>query len=143
MRSFSNAIGIIGGAGPMASASLYSTILEFCQKAYRSSDYNEFPEIILISYPFTRGDADKIRSDLSSCFHKLKAAGASVFCIASHSFHGFLPHLPLSGFINLVEEGLNEANRQHLSKTLILADKQIQFGIFHDAGYRGLYGGLD
>ena len=121
MASFSKAIGIIGGAGPIASAFLYTSILEICQKQYDANDYNEFPEIVLISYPFTRGDEEKIRKEIFLCLSKLKAAGASLFCIASNSFHGYLPDLPKSGFVNLVEESLEEATRQHVSKALILA----------------------
>ncbi|HEY5234655.1 MAG TPA: hypothetical protein VIJ14_00635, partial [Rhabdochlamydiaceae bacterium] len=71
----------------MASAFLYNTIIEICQKEYGANDYNGFPEIILESYPFTRGDTEKIRHDISLCFTKLKNAGADLFSIASNSFH--------------------------------------------------------
>src|SRR3990167_9648620 len=111
MASFSRTIGIVGGAGPVASAFLYTSILEICQKQYNANDYNEFPEIILVSYPFTRGDEGKIRKEISLCLSKLKSAGASLFCIASNSFHGFLPALPKAGFVNLVTESLKEAAR--------------------------------
>ena len=121
MASFSKTIGIVGGAGPMASAFLYTSILEICQKQYNANDYNEFPEIVLLSYPFTRGNEEKIRKEISLCLSKLKNAGASLFCIASNSLHGFLPDLPKFGFVNLVAEGLKEATRQHVSKALILA----------------------
>ncbi len=121
MASFSKTIGIVGGAGPIASAFLYTSILEICQKQYNANDYNEFPEIILVSYPFTRGNEEKIREEVSLCLSKLKTAGASLFCIASNSFHGFLPELPKAGFVNLVAEGLKESARQHISKALILA----------------------
>lgn len=121
MASFSRTIGIVGGAGPMASAFLYTSILEICQKEYGSNDYNEFPEIALVSYPFTRGNEEKIREEISLCLSRLKTAGASLFCIANNSFHGFLPELPKSGFVHLVAEGLKEAGRQHISRALILA----------------------
>jgi len=121
MTSFLRTIGIVGGAGPMASAFLYTSILEICQKQYNANDYNEFPEIVLVSYPFTRGNEGKIQEEISLCLSKLKTAGASLFCIASNSFHGFLPELPKTGFVNLVTESLKEATHQHISKALILA----------------------
>jgi len=121
MASFSKTIGIVGGAGPMASAFLYTSILEVCQKEYGSNDYKEFPEITLVSYPFTRGDEEKIREEISHCLLRLKTAGASLFCIANNSFHGFLPELPKTGFVHLIAEGLKEARRQHISRALILA----------------------
>ncbi len=121
MASFSRTIGIVGGAGPMASAFLYTSILEICQKQYNANDYNEFPEIVLVSYPFTRGNEEKIRNEISLCLSKLKNAGASLFSIASNSLHGFLPDLPKADFVNLMAEGLKEATHQHVSKALILA----------------------
>lgn len=105
----------------MASAFLYTSILEVCQKEYHANDYNEFPEIILVSYPFTRGDREKIQAEITLCLSKLQAAGASLLCIASHSFHGFLPELPKTGFVHLVNVSLKEAARRHISKALILA----------------------
>ena len=120
-QQFSKAIGIIGGAGPMASAFLYSTLITLCQNQYGSSDYNEFPEVILASYPFTREDPKKIRTDLSLCLTKLERAGVDLFCIASHSFHAYLPDTSSITFINLISESLQEASRCHVSKALILA----------------------
>jgi aspartate racemase len=121
MAAFAKTIGIVGGAGPMASALLYTSILEICQTQYGAHDYNEFPEIILVSYPFTRGHESKIREDISLCLSKLTNAGASLFCIACNSFHGFLPQLPKAGFVNLVTTGLQEAARQRITKALVLA----------------------
>jgi aspartate racemase len=118
MPTFSKVIGIVGGAGPMASNFLYKTILEICQKRYGANDYKDFPEIILVSYPFSRA---KVQQEISLCFSKLKAAGADIFCIASNSFHGFLPDTSSLMFVNLVKEGLQEACTQNISKALILA----------------------
>ena len=119
--SFSKVIGIVGGAGPMASACLYSTIIELCQKQYDSHDYNEFPEIILESYPFVRGDGKKIQEDILLCFEKLKSAGAELFCIASNSFHAYLPDVSSLTFVNLVSESLQEATT--ISKALVLGSQ--------------------
>jgi aspartate racemase len=119
--TFSKPIGIVGGAGPMASSFLYRTIIEICQTKYKADDYKDFPEIILVSYPFSRTDRAKVQQEISLCFSKLKAAGAALFCIASNSFHGFLPDISGLMFVNLVEEGLKEANTQNISKALILA----------------------
>ncbi|MCX6991439.1 MAG: aspartate/glutamate racemase family protein [Chlamydiae bacterium] len=116
---FSKTIGIIGGAGPMASAFLYSSIVSLCQKLYSANDYNEFPEITLISYPFTRGKKDVIQQELLNCFSRL--TNADYVCIASHSFHGFLPEGPLPhGFISLVDEGLKASRHLGITRALIL-----------------------
>ena len=121
-KRFSKTIGIIGGAGPMASAFLLSSIVSICQKVYNANDYNEFPEIVLISYPFTRGKKEAIQQELAACFSRLTKVGVHYVCIASHSFHGFLPEGPVPhGFINLVDEGLAEALRLRITRALILA----------------------
>lgn len=124
----------------MASAFLYNTIIEVCQKQYGSNDYNEFPEIILESYPFTRGDHEKIRQDISLCFAKLKSAGAELFSIASNSFHGFLPDTSLMAFVNLVLEVLEEASRFNISKALILAAQTtIDLQLYEQLGLQCVY----
>ena len=43
-------LGIIGGAGPLASALLYETLI---QESYALG--RQVPEIVLINYPFSRG----------------------------------------------------------------------------------------
>ncbi len=104
----------------MASSFLYNAIIEICQKQYGANDYDDFPEIILESYPFVRGDQERIRQDISLCFSKLKNAGAELFCVASNSFHGFLPEISQIRFVNLILESLEEASRCKVSKALIL-----------------------
>lgn len=118
---FTKTIGIVGGAGPMASAFLYSSILRTCQRLYKSNDYHEFPEIVLISHPFQREFKQKIPLELSMCFGRIEQCGAKVICIASHSFHGLLPKILPSGFVNLVDVGLAEASRMTIKKALILS----------------------
>jgi len=139
-KRFSRSIGIVGGAGPVASAFLYNTIIEICQREYGANDYNEFPEIIIESYPFTRGDSEKIRHDISLCLRKLKSAGAELFSIASNSLHGFLPDVSSFDFVNLVQESLQEASRLGISKPLILAAKStIDLKLYEQTGLQCVY----
>jgi aspartate/glutamate racemase len=96
-------IGVIGGAGPMASVFLCQKIFSLCQKNYNSCDYSDFPEVVLISYPFKRGDAYLIQKDLQDLEKRLLIEVVDVFCIASHSFHGyFKPHTALK-FLSLAD----------------------------------------
>jgi aspartate/glutamate racemase len=140
LRPFSKSIGIIGGAGPAASAFLYSCLLRFCQQEYHSNDYAELPEIILVSYPFIRGDDKKMRAQIRTCFSKLKKAGASLLCLASHSLHAFLPLRPPAGFVNLVKESLKEAKRLKISKALILcSETTISLRLYERQGIDCLY----
>lgn len=140
VNGFSKTIGIIGGAGPMASAYLYRTILDICQREYGSNDYHEFPQIILISYPFIRGNPEKIRSDLALCVEKLKNAKASLVGLASNSFHGYLPDLIGIEFVHLVNESVKKAKSIGLSKTLVLsAQKTIDLKLYEKDGLDCVY----
>lgn len=132
---FTKTIGIIGGAGPMASCYLYKRILEICQSKYGANDYHEFPEIVLISYPFTRGDPKKIQADLALCFGKLKEANATVIGIASNSFHGYLPDISDVEFVHLVNDSISEAKSMGIAKVLVLsAQKTIELKLYEKDG---------
>ncbi len=136
---FTKAIGIIGGAGAAASAYLYSTILEVCQKKFGAADYGDFPEIVLVSFPFTRGNKRKIQEEISLCVEKLKKAGASFCCVASHSFHGFLPEIKMP-FVNLVEEALDAARRAKITKALVFAAQTtIDLKIYEKGSFECVY----
>lgn len=141
INCFSKIIGIIGGAGPMASSFLYRTILDICQKEYGANDYHEFPQIILISYPFTRGNPDKIRADLALCLAKLKNAGASIVGLACNSFHGYLPQdLNNVEFVHIVNQSVSKAKRLGISRALVLsAQKTIDLKLFEQEGLKCNY----
>jgi aspartate racemase len=128
---FSKTIGIIGGAGPMASSYLYRKILDICQREYGANDYHEFPQIILISYPFTRGNPEKIRTDLALCLEKLKKVDATIVGLASHSFHGYLPDVSGVEFVHLVNESTRKVKSMGISKVLVLsAQKTIDLKLY-------------
>ena len=91
-------IGIIGGAGPMASCQLYQLIINKCQDTYGSVQDADFPEINIISYPFaemlTPSKATKNRTvlikQLQSCFDRLAQQEAQITAIACNTLHAFL-----------------------------------------------------
>ena len=140
MDSFKKSIGIIGGAGPLASCFLYEKIIHLCQETFGAKDYSDFPEIFLISHPFVRGDIVSIKNNLSNCFHKLKNAGAEVICLASHSFHAYLIEVKDIVFIHLIEECIREAQNLNVSKALVLSSQlTIQDGIYEDRGIECIY----
>ena len=131
---FHHAIGIIGGAGPQASAFLYSSILEVCQKDYGSNDFNAFPEILIVSYPFTRGNPERITTEIALCLQKLESAGAHFYAMACNTFHAFLPDVSKYRFVHLIQEALQEAARLKLSKSLILAaPKTVELKLYEES----------
>jgi len=69
-------IGIVGGAGPMASCLLNQYIVEICQREFGCIDDRDFPTIINYSYPFSpmlavndaQNNDDIIANELRACF---------------------------------------------------------------------------
>jgi len=96
-------IGIIGGAGPLASALFYQTLIEACL------GFDEQPEIVLINYPFTRGLSKEestahfaiLVQELQYCVDVLHLQGVEVFSIVCNTLHSFLGCLNLYGMENL------------------------------------------
>lgn len=100
-------IGIIGGAGPLAGAFLLERVLTLANQSYGCYRDADFPEIFLISFPFSEMlsptvDADKIRNELSTCLNRLRTNGASILAIACNTLHAFLDEREeLSNLIHL------------------------------------------
>lgn len=118
-------LGIIGGAGPLASSLFYETLV---YESYRKGA--SIPEIFLINYPFTRGltieereNGSRIQKELQYCFEMLEQAKADLGVIVCNTLHlhaisikktsVFLQPLPL--FI------LSEIQRQNHQRLLLLA----------------------
>ena len=136
-------IGIIGGAGPFASALLYRYIIEEC---YEKQDKDSIPEILLLNHVFPRGltlqESAKrgalLQKELQQCLRFLRKAGATRISLACNTLHAFLPkphpeeviHLP-----NAVLDHLRKQKRRHIgvlstetTKALALYnDAEIQF----------------
>jgi aspartate racemase len=134
-------IGIIGGAGPAASALLYEKIIEACQHTYHCSDDSDFPEIIVISYPFSHmlsgQDArlykTQIEQELQSCFDKLNAYGVDIIVIACNTLHTFLAtiHKGTAQFLSLVDVTATQMHDLGLKTFLTLGTQQtINAGLY-------------
>ena len=115
-------IGIIGGAGPLASALLYETIIH---ESYLQA--LKVPEIFLINYPFTRGltfkegkENEKIlRDELSYCVKTLVQNDVDIAVIACNTLHLYMQLLPKSSipFLllpHLIMEKAIENGHHHL-----------------------------
>jgi len=88
-------IGIIGGAGPLAGAFLLERILSLSGKVYGCYRDADFPQVFLISFPFSEMlcpdmDIAKLRKELSGCLEQLRKNGASILAIACNTLHAFL-----------------------------------------------------
>ena len=83
-------LGIIGGAGPLASALFYETLV---RESYRLG--TSCPEILLLNYPFTRGLTPEetrdhqaiVRSELRYCLEALEEGGAELGLLVCNTLH--------------------------------------------------------
>ncbi len=98
-------IGIIGGAGPLAGATLFQRVVACAAYEYGCYRDADFPKIILLSFPFTEMlasdvDANQIAKELNECIAQLQTNGAETIAIACNTLHLFLDedasvvHLP-------------------------------------------------
>lgn len=118
-------LGIIGGAGPLASALLYETVI---RESYALRQH--IPEIILINFPFTRGlsceegkeNEKTIHSELKYCMQFLTKNQVEVGILACNTLHVFLTqHIhPSIQFYYLPEIVVKAAQSQHHHRLLIL-----------------------
>lgn len=112
-------VGIIGGAGPQASALLHQKIIDLCYQ----HQLREMPELIFLSYPFTHGmsliesaqNRHLLEFELQSCVDVLARCEVSLACIACNTLHLLLPtlqkhdieflHMPALVLEKIKEEG--------------------------------------
>lgn len=121
-------IGIIGGAGPLASSLLLESIIHEC---YRHGCENEtaFPEIILVNKPFNISLCTQIKNGrlmiydaLQTCIDQLLNNGVKTFVVACNTFHLFLDGVTTGDghFVKINQATLQAAQRQNLKRLLIL-----------------------
>jgi aspartate racemase len=113
-------IGIIGGAGPLASALLYTRIVELC---YEHGIGHDEIEIVIINYPFTLAmleKPDQIRRVLESCIFDLKSIGCVIIAIACNSLHRFVPEYVPDAEIILIQKPVLARIDERLHKHVLL-----------------------
>lgn len=126
-------IGIIGGAGPMASCQLYKEIITICQEKYGCRDDADFPEIILISYPFSdmitpedrRKNESNLENELNYCFNHFKAVHVPIVGIACNTLHTIVKNMQVDipQFIPIMDATLKFAEKQGCKRLLILGSR--------------------
>ena len=91
-------LGIIGGAGPLASSTLYRIFIQAAQQQYGAYEDRDFPEIIIINFPFSpmlsqqasTTNNQLISSELQTCFNQLATINVSHAVIACNTLHTFM-----------------------------------------------------
>lgn len=140
-----NKVGIIGGAGPLASSLLYQKMVE---ESYRHA--LPVPEIILINYPFTRGltlkegegNASILQKELRYCINQLAQQGVEIGMIACNTLHLYLDRLSIHSplFVSLPQLVMEEAKKRGDQRLLLLATQNTcQSSLYKDQDLNFLY----
>lgn len=90
-------LGIIGGAGPLASALFYETLVHECYRLKQP-----LPEMLLLNYPFIRGLTPKekkenrslLQKELLHCLDILQRGGVEATVLVCNTLHLELALLP-------------------------------------------------
>lgn len=138
-------VGIIGGAGPYASALLYQQIIKvfYDQKV-------ALPELVLLNFPFTRGlslkessqGAVKIIQELQLCFDSMLKQGVELVILACNTLHAFLKNLRLDGIriLHIPQNVVRKAMTLNLDRLLILGTQTTrQMGLYRHPSVELLY----
>lgn len=110
-------LGVIGGAGPLASALFYDTIV---REAYGLG--LPIPEMVIINYPFTRGltreegqnNAQQIDRELTHCLEMLTLLRVDLGALICNTLHVYLhqyTHIPFVSLPELLMQGIHQHQR--------------------------------
>lgn len=130
MITFSHSIGIVGGAGPMASSLLYVNIIEYYQKNFKAKEDHDFPLISIVSYPFSSmisvkdsGEySNHIIKDLQSAVNMLLRNKSQVIGIACNTLHSYQQNIDFGSakFISIIDSTVERLKSESISKALLL-----------------------
>ena len=132
MRKYVRKLGILGGMGPEATASLYVGIISRCQRELGAKYNSDFPPIIINSCPVPDGrmwrgfNKSKVEQVLRSNVKLLEKAGADFIAIPCNSVHYFLPVMRSAvkiPVLSIVEETAQEIRAKGLRKVLLLGTR--------------------
>jgi aspartate racemase len=127
-------IGIIGGAGPLAGAFLLERVISLAMNMYGCYRDSDFPEIFLISFPFSEMlspaiEKSKLQNELKHCFKQLRQSGATILALACNTLHAFLDEQEdLSDFISLPHV-VAEAVPLSENPLVLCTSTSVQFGL--------------
>lgn len=126
MKPNKRILGILGGMGPRSTTPFLELVLDECQRQYKATLDEEFPEIIIYSLP-TPFYLDKpidhqlMQETIIKGLKKLEANGVHSIAMPCNSAHIYIDNLQSAidtKLLNIVEETLNELPIKQTRTTL-------------------------
>lgn len=119
-------LGIIGGAGPMAGVLLLQKIIQICQEKYHCQEDDDFPYIVLLSYPFTdslisEDNANLAKRQLTTCLKRLDEDGVKIVAIACNTLHEYLDGSAYNfQFVHMIQETAKVIHLHPVTESFVL-----------------------
>lgn len=138
-------LGIIGGAGPLASSLLYEEVVRNC---YQYGGI--IPEMIILNFPFSRllskreagNHRERVKAELGYCITQLEEMGAEVAVLACNTMHLLLRAIPHGTihFAGLPEMVLEEAKNHQARRLLFLGtENSCRSGLYNQSEIEMVY----
>lgn len=127
----------------MASCLFYQELIKECQQIYYCKDDRDFPEIILINYPFSlmvsldeiKTNKNSLIQELQSCFDRLIKWDCEIIAIACNTLHVLMDKIsiPKNICVRIDDSVFHEIKKQSLSQVLIFAtETTTSLGLYKD-----------
>lgn len=125
-------IGILGGAGPAATADFFNDIVKISQIKYKAEQDTEFPEVILYNMPMEGfnetgfADPELVKKQLILGVQKIESWGADFIVLPCNTVHHFTKEMRESikiPIVSIVESTVEKIKELGLSKIGILSSR--------------------
>ncbi|MBI2572359.1 amino acid racemase [Candidatus Woesearchaeota archaeon] len=133
-------IGILGGMGPAASASLYSRIVAYCQQRYNATQDTDYPQIMLYSIALEGFDESGITDEalvlkqLLQGIKMLEMSQCDFIIMPCNTIHYFIDQLRLYAqvpIMSIIEEVAGSVKSNGQNQVLLLgSETTLALGIY-------------
>jgi aspartate racemase len=123
-------IGILGGAGPLATANFFADIINICQTKYNAEQDTDFPIIYLYNMPMDGfdetgfADPELVKQQLVNGVKKLEEWGADFIVLPCNTIHYFVSemrHAISIPIISIVESTITTVQKTGYNKIGVLS----------------------
>lgn len=130
MIGYHKKLGILGGMGPEATASLYLNIIKHCQKKFGAKYNSDFPHIIINSVPipdgkmwngFNKNLVIETLEENCKLLEKAKVDFIVIPCNSVHHFIGVMRNTVEIPVLSIVEETTRNIQKKNINNVSIFA----------------------
>lgn len=123
-------IGILGGAGPLATAKFFSDVIDICQTKYKAEQDTDFPKIYLYNMPMDGfdetgfSDPNLVKKQLIYGVKTLENWGADFIVLPCNTIHYFIKEMRNSikiPIISIIESTIKTVETSGFNKIGILS----------------------